>query len=188
MAKVPANPSPKGTKERLVDAMIRIIGTDGPHAASVRTIAREAGCNEAVLYQHFPNKAAMQLAIWEEIAADMAAVLEPIAHERNSAEAFVLSWTNAVLAYYDEYPNAFAFAVFTFPPINAGSGTSFESFDETFFQRVNSASLRSDAPAKALVRSIMLGVPREIHLGSLKGPAVSHANRVSELLLAAITP
>ena len=188
MAPTPPNPCPKGTKERLIAAMIRVIGTEGPHAASVRTIAREAECNEAVLYQHFPNKAAMQQAIWEEIAADMAAVLEPIASESASPEAFVRSWTNAVLTYYDEHPNAFAFAVFTFPPINSGSGTSFESFDDTFFQGLHSAALRSDSPAKALVRSIMLGVPREIHLGSLEGPAVAHKDRVSELLLAAITP
>lgn len=180
--------SPRSTKERLVDAMIRVIGTGGPHAASVRAIAREADCNEAVLYQHFPNKAAMQEAIWLEIASDMAKATEPIASSVDTVEAFIEAWTETILGYYDAHPNAFAFAVFTFPPIAPDSTVPFAEFDTAFIEGVSSfaPSLRTDGPTKALVRSLFFGVPREIHLGMLDGPAVSHAERVQELILAAV--
>ena len=37
-----------GTRERLMAAMVQVVGSEGLHAASVRTIAKLAGCNEAV--------------------------------------------------------------------------------------------------------------------------------------------
>ena len=38
----------------------------------MRAVAREAGCNEAMLYQHFKNKAEMQETIFEQIMQKMA--------------------------------------------------------------------------------------------------------------------
>ena len=71
--------TPGSTRDRLVRAMIDVVGSDGLAAASVRTIARRAGCNEAVLYQHFPSKLAMQQAIYEEIVVEMAEAKQRIA-------------------------------------------------------------------------------------------------------------
>ena len=59
--------TPGSTRDRLVRAMIDVVGSDGLAAASVRTIARRAGCNEAVLYQHFPSKLAMQQSLGAEL-------------------------------------------------------------------------------------------------------------------------
>ena len=44
------------TRQKLVDALLEIVSTDGLQSASVRAITRRAGCNEAILYQHFKNK------------------------------------------------------------------------------------------------------------------------------------
>ena len=62
-----------------MSAMIKVVGSEGLQAASVRTIAKAAGCNEAVLYQHFSSKLAMQQAIYEEIVTEMANEKQEIA-------------------------------------------------------------------------------------------------------------
>jgi AcrR family transcriptional regulator len=45
------------TKQRLLDAAERVIRTKGLAAASTREIAREAGCADGTLYNHFSDRA-----------------------------------------------------------------------------------------------------------------------------------
>ncbi|WP_005032128.1 TetR/AcrR family transcriptional regulator [Holophaga foetida] len=49
--------------EKLLDAAQAVFSRDGLQAASMRAIAREAGCDPALIYYHFENKEAMFTAI-----------------------------------------------------------------------------------------------------------------------------
>jgi AcrR family transcriptional regulator len=54
------------TRERLLDAAERVIRRSGLAAASTREIAREAGCADGTLYNHFSDRADLFVAIYLE--------------------------------------------------------------------------------------------------------------------------
>lgn len=55
-----STPGPRGvapsTRDRILDAAAAIMRRDGLVRATTKEIAREAGCSEALLYKHFPDK------------------------------------------------------------------------------------------------------------------------------------
>jgi AcrR family transcriptional regulator len=54
------------TRQRLLDAAERVIRTKGLAAASTREIAREAGCADGTLYNHFGDRADLFVTIFLE--------------------------------------------------------------------------------------------------------------------------
>src|SRR5690625_2460401 len=53
----PGAPAGAGaTRDRILDAAAAIMHRDGLVRATTKQIAREAGCSEALLYKHFPDK------------------------------------------------------------------------------------------------------------------------------------
>lgn len=54
----PASPAPS-TRDRLIDAAFRVVARDGLEAASVKTIAAEAGITPGLVHYHFPGKTAV---------------------------------------------------------------------------------------------------------------------------------
>src|ERR1700744_2318599 len=61
------------TRAALVGAGRELFGTKGFAATSVDDIARAARVTTAALYHHFPNKAAVFEAVFEQVHADMMA-------------------------------------------------------------------------------------------------------------------
>ena len=59
------------TRAALVTAGRRLFGTAGFAATSVEDIAREARVTTGALYHHFPTKAAVFEAVFEQVHADM---------------------------------------------------------------------------------------------------------------------
>lgn len=184
-------PSPSGTdgvaettRDRLVRAMIEVVGSDGLAAASVRTIARRAGCNEAVLYQHFPSKLAMQQAIYEEIVTEMAEAKRRIAESATDLPTLIDGWVRESYRFYDLNPAAFAYVYLSFPQLPLSDPAiatqnsrlfmaAFDRLDPTLARR-----MESEPTILAMAKSVMLSIPREIHEGLLEGPAIDHADEV----------
>lgn len=180
----------EGTRARLVRAMIEVVGSEGLAAASVRTIARRAGCNEAVLYQHFPSKLAMQQAIYEEIVRDMAETKRAIGETAATLEELVERWVAETFAFYDHNPAAFAYVYLSFPQLPLSDPSiatensrlflgAFSRLDKGFDDRI-----ASRPELIAMAKGVLLSVPREIHEGVLDGPAVDHAASVASAVLA----
>lgn len=185
------NPSPsrtdvaaETTRDRLVRAMIEVVGSDGLAAASVRTIARRAGCNEAVLYQHFPSKLAMQQAIYEEIVTEMAEAKRRIAESATDLPTLIDGWVRESYRFYDLNPAAFAYVYLSFPQLPLSDPAiatqnsrlfmaAFDRLDPTLARR-----MESEPTILAMAKSVMLSIPREIHEGLLEGPAIDHADEV----------
>lgn len=59
------------TKDRIVDAAIKLIERDGLDAVSMRKLATELGAGTMSLYNHIPNKAALLDAVSERIFAEL---------------------------------------------------------------------------------------------------------------------
>ena len=182
----------QSTRDRLTAAMIRVIGSEGMQAASVRTIAREAGCNEAVLYQHFPSKAAMQEAIYEEIVSEMAEEKTQLVDRCADIRSFIISWIEVTYHNYDRRPDAFAYALLSFPPVMRTENPISDLQSGIFIDAIAALNsppgftARTDAIAMSTFQATLLGIPLQIHLNRMEGPAISHAQDVAKMAEAII--
>src|SRR3954470_17641721 len=59
------------TRQRLIDAAIRVCSDRGLHAATTREIAEVAGVNEVTLFRHFGNKEKLIAALFEQVLATL---------------------------------------------------------------------------------------------------------------------
>ena len=62
-------------RAQLLDVARRVFGTTGFHAASMDTVAKEAGVTKPILYDHFPSKKDLYLALLD---ADLAMLHEEV--------------------------------------------------------------------------------------------------------------
>lgn len=174
--------------------MIKVVGSEGLHAASVRTIARAAGCNEAVLYQHFPSKLAMQQAIYEEIVQEMANEKREIARTNDEPAKFIERWVETTYRFYDQKPYAFAYVYLSYPPV-LPTDPSFVGLNSRIFLEAMKAMT---APAGheidispgnfSVFRAALLGPPRDIHSGDLPGNAGDYAEDAARGACAILIP
>lgn len=90
--KLPQQRRSRETVERILDAAARIFDESG-YAATTNEIAAEANLSVGSLYQYFPNKDALLVALAERHVADAAAVLatelEQLRHEEPPLEVVV---------------------------------------------------------------------------------------------------
>jgi AcrR family transcriptional regulator len=87
------------TRAALVAAGRRLFGTAGFAATSVEDIAREARVTTGALYHHFPTKAAVFEAVFEELHADM---LEASVQAAAAADGPVALLLAAIGAFLDQ--------------------------------------------------------------------------------------
>lgn len=64
-------------QDRILDAAVTVFARQGFHAASMREIAAAAGIAPGSIYNHFENKAALLLGIFERISATAAVAAPP---------------------------------------------------------------------------------------------------------------
>ena len=72
LKKAPRQRRSADTVQRIQDALLEIIASEGYAAANTNRIAQKARVNIASLYQYFPNRHAIALALFEEAAAGLA--------------------------------------------------------------------------------------------------------------------
>jgi AcrR family transcriptional regulator len=72
MKKTPRQQRSADTVQRIQQALLEIIAEEGYAAANTNRIAQKAGVNIASLYQYFPNRHAIALALFEQAAAELA--------------------------------------------------------------------------------------------------------------------
>jgi AcrR family transcriptional regulator len=74
--KAPSQQRSKATVDAIVGAMTRVLIKEGWDAASTNRVAKEAGVSVGSLYQYFPSKEALVLAVMEGHALEMTARLQ----------------------------------------------------------------------------------------------------------------
>ncbi len=77
---------------RLLDAAQRVFSENGMGGASIRAIAREAGCDPALIYYHFDSKEAMFLALLERKMPPLAVELELLSAPSNTEPTALRLW------------------------------------------------------------------------------------------------
>ena len=178
------------TKQRLMDAMIKVVGSDGMQKASVRAIAREAGCNEAVLYHHFDNKNAMEEEVFSSLVLELASSRSELAAKETDPVRFIRSWVDASYRFYDERPNAFAFVLLTFPPVISIDNPAYTANSELFascWKNITPPAgriIHTTSTSLSAFRALLLGPPRDIHLNLITGPASNYVDEITSLATA----
>src|SRR4051812_21121215 len=69
--KAPRQERSKATVDAILGAMVRVLVKEGWDAASTNRVAAEAGVSVGSLYQYFPSKEALVLAVMERHVVEM---------------------------------------------------------------------------------------------------------------------
>lgn len=93
------------TVERIQNAMLELIATEGYAAASTNRIAERAGVNIASLYRYFPNRQAIALALYERDSAGLAQLTHDwlMAHLSVPIESSMRQLIMLVMEYVDRH-------------------------------------------------------------------------------------
>ncbi|MGO1172871.1 MAG: TetR/AcrR family transcriptional regulator [Actinomycetaceae bacterium] len=142
---MPSPPSTPGARdavpparERILDAAAAIMRRDGLVRATTRQIAREAGCSEALLYKHFPDKRDIFL----RVLVDRSPRLD-LAVERAGAGTVVANLEHLVADLLEFYEQGFPIAASIF-----SSAALLRAHREAMSAR----GAGPDAPAAAVAR------------------------------------
>jgi AcrR family transcriptional regulator len=74
LARPPGGPCRTPRAAEIVGAARRLLDNDGPEAVTMRRVADELGIQAPSLYKHFPNKAALEMALIEDALVEMGEV------------------------------------------------------------------------------------------------------------------
>ena len=106
--------SPKGPRlprvvrrAQLLDAARTVFVANGYHAAAMDDIAEEAGVSKPVLYQHFPGKQELYLALLDEHAATLVAHVREALGATNENKQRVAAGIAAYFSFVDQDSESF---------------------------------------------------------------------------------
>ena len=168
---------------------MEIVSAEGMQAASVRAITRRAGCNEAILYQHFRNKDEMLREVFAEIMTSMADEKEGLVEEHPQLTDAVTRWVETTFSFYDRHPDAFAYVLLASPPVVRSPNPLFGRMTKLFGDLMEGTEpppgkrLVRDPVVLSMFRGLLMGVPRAIHFGSFDSTASAHVDTVSRAIL-----
>jgi len=95
---MPNAPRPRGPKpirvdpDRILDAAQEVFARDGLRAASLRAIAKQAGCDPALIYYHFDSKEAMFAALLTRRFPPILQEIEVVATEEEARPTVLRLW------------------------------------------------------------------------------------------------
>lgn len=172
-------------KDELAAAAVRLAGSRGPAAATIRAIAREAGVTDAAIYRHYRSKKELWQSAYATIIEEMVREKRHLATSDAPLREKLHEWVRLSYAYFDRDPAAFTFAFVApqIPPDAARRATRAqrELFTQMIARARAAGEIRAIAPQLALCHfvGVMLSVPRMISEGTLDGPASAYVDEVA---------
>lgn len=99
---------PRNARRRqLLDAALAVFTTQGYHAAAMDDIAERAGVSKPVLYQHFPGKRDLYLALLDESAEALLSAVHAALAETTDNKLRVKATVGAYYAFVEDKNGAF---------------------------------------------------------------------------------
>jgi AcrR family transcriptional regulator len=115
-----AAPDRAARREALLDAADRIVQRDGP-AASMATIAAEAGITKPILYRHFGDKGGLYAALADRYTTRLMADLQAALETAETAVERTTRTIDAYLAAIEAEPQVYRFLVRSAEAVEEGS-------------------------------------------------------------------
>jgi AcrR family transcriptional regulator len=186
---VDKSPQRRNTRFDLREAAIRLGARDGIEAASIRTIAREAGVTEGAVYKHFQSKDDLirdaYTTIVEEMIRDKSVLVKtdlPFKHA-------IRAWIKLTYENFDGNRDAFTYVLLmphrmadTLGEVYTKQGQLFRSFI-VHAQQSNQARKMDVDLAVAIFTGLVLNIPRLINEGILDAPAEQYADEIADAVL-----
>ena len=94
-------------RRQLLDAALAVFVAQGYHAAAMDDIAEKAGVSKPVLYQHFPGKRDLYLALLEETAGSLIAAVRSALASTTDNKARVRATVRAYYSFVEDKTGAF---------------------------------------------------------------------------------
>ncbi|MGQ0625175.1 MAG: TetR/AcrR family transcriptional regulator [Sporichthyaceae bacterium] len=94
-------------RRQLLDAALSVFVVQGYHAAAMDDIAEKAGVSKPVLYQHFPGKRDLYLALLDESASALMESVRAAMASTTDNKARVLATVRAYYEFIDHHNGAF---------------------------------------------------------------------------------
>jgi AcrR family transcriptional regulator len=176
----------KNSKQGLMDAAVRLIARKGLKAATVRSIASEAGVTEGALYRHYASKEALYVDVYTRLVTEMIEAKQTIASSSETVRQKLHEWVRVSYGFFDRHPDAFSFVLLTehdLPePQRKTTSVQGQIFMDLVEKAQHAGEIRPILPELALSHftGIMLNVPRLINEGILEGPALKYVDDVAD--------
>ncbi|MCA9311302.1 MAG: TetR/AcrR family transcriptional regulator [Phycisphaerales bacterium] len=174
------------TRDNLIAAAVRLAAAHGTDA-SVRTITREAGVTEAMLYRHFKNKDDLWRDIYTRIVTEMIDEKRALMHTDEPLSVRLREWIRLTYAYYDGNRDAFTYVLLMPHAFTEKLGTvctrQGEMLRDLIVKGQRADECRADLDPDLAVShfgGLMLNIPRLINAGQLPGPAMRHVDDVAD--------
>ncbi|MFW5846356.1 MAG: TetR/AcrR family transcriptional regulator [Planctomycetota bacterium] len=104
-------PRPPRAREPLKQAALRRFVEYGIHATGIRDIAKDAGCSEAALYRHWPNKEQLVGQLFQEHLESVVTLMRDHLGGPGDLASRVRAGCQALYTLYDEQPMVFRFVL-----------------------------------------------------------------------------
>ena len=176
-------------REPLKQAALRLFVENGVHATGIREIARHAGCSEAALYRHWPNKEAQVSQLFQEHLEAVGDIMREALSKKADTATAIEDCCRAIYELYDSHPLVFRYVLLVQHEIACFLPADLDmpqDILERFFTAVKKSRETKHDPAllSAACIGIFLQTASSVIYGRLEGPLARYAGIVSALGLA----
>ncbi len=161
---------------------MQLVVQHGARNATVRAISAAMAVNEAALYRHYRSKEEILASAYVRVVEEMLADKRALAKSALSLPQLIKEWIRLTYAYYDRHPDAFAYVLLLPPPTELASSDIVHAQGKLFLSLLRRAQRLREMPpmpsklAYSHFSGIMLNIPRLIHTGTLRGPALRYVD------------
>ncbi|MBA3846660.1 MAG: TetR/AcrR family transcriptional regulator [Planctomycetes bacterium] len=165
-------------------AALQLFVEHGVHATGIREIARAAGCSEAALYRHWPNKEGLVDALFREHLDDVTKRLDQAIASHEALADRVFAACQSCYRLYDEQPLVFRFVLLVQHELSKNLEPGMRGPQDVVVDLVRAAvkrgECRVDPPlAAAALIGVFLQTATFVLYGRLPGPLSRYADAVS---------
>jgi AcrR family transcriptional regulator len=181
-------PRPPKAREPLKQAALHLFVEKGIHATGIREIARQAGCSEAALYRHWPNKEALVQQLFIEHLEHVASVMHGALLNEGELSLRIRTCCQDMFRLYDEQPLVFRYVLLVQHELARFLPEDLDMPQDILtqcFQQAKQAKQMNGDPVllSAAAIGIFLQVASYVIYGRLPGPLVSHVDSVCDCTL-----
>lgn len=156
-------------RQKILETTIRLITEQGFQGAPMSQIAREADVAAGTIYHYFPSKEALIQAIYEQLTAEIGAVIREVDEPDLSVETrFYEIWLN-IFRYFIRNHEKFLFleqfdhSPFSHEKHNGFHGRIFQNMD-SWFRQARSEKILADLPENLISALIYSQLTALVHV------------------------
>lgn len=181
-------PRPPKARQPLKRAALHLFVENGVHATGIREIARQAGCSEAALYRHWPNKDALVQQLFLEHLEHVVRVMRDALEGDTPLAERIRACCQAMYRLYDDEPLVFRFVLLVQHEVGQFLPQDLEMPQDVLIdclERARSDGLCAGDPIllSAGCIGLFLQVASYVIYGRLEAPLLRHADDVTDCVL-----